>query len=132
MWARGIVEGVAVRHSLKTRSWEQAEQLKRDIEFGKHAEPVEINFALDTFLAEQTARSVSPATLRKLKPLIASLRTFCDANRITHIPQLDLNHVRLFRASWKDSPISAFSPRSGIILFWLEYPQARGFDRRLC
>jgi len=107
MWARGVVEGVAVRRSLKTRSWEHAEQLKREVEFGKRAEPVEINFALDAFLAEQTARSVSPATLRKLRPLIAGLRTFCDAHRLTHIPQLDLNHIRLFRASWKDSPISA-------------------------
>ncbi len=107
MWARGIVEGVAVRHSLKTRSWEHAEQLKRDTEFGKRAEPVEINFALDAFLAEQTARSVSRATTRKIKPLFTSLREFCATRRLTHIQQLDLNHVRLFRASWKDAPISA-------------------------
>jgi hypothetical protein len=45
MWARGIVEGAAVPHSLETRSWEHAEQLKREIEFGKRAEPVGIDFA---------------------------------------------------------------------------------------
>jgi len=107
MWARGILDGVAVRRALKTRSWEHAEELKREAEQGKRTEPVTIDFALDTFLAEQTARAVSRATERKIKPLIASLRTFCATHRLTLIPQLDLNHVRLFRSLWKDSPISA-------------------------
>jgi integrase/recombinase XerD len=107
MWTRGIVDGVAIRRSLKVRSWEKAEKLKRDLELGKSTEPVTVEFAIEAFLAEQTARAVSEATQRKIKPLMQGLREFCSTQGLTTLVQLDLSHVRLFRASWKDSPISA-------------------------
>ena len=107
MWGRGIVEGVPVRQSLKTRSWEKAEQTKREMEDGKAVDPPSIEFALDTFMTEQTARAVSEATQRKLKPLVASLKLFCAAHGLMSIQQLDLQQTRLYRSTWKDSPISA-------------------------
>ncbi len=39
--------------------------------------------------------------------LTAAPAKFCDGENIGNIPQLDIGRVRQFRASWKDSPISA-------------------------
>lgn len=107
VWVEGVLDGSYRRHSLKTSSWERAEQIRRELERGRSAEPVTIEFALSAFLDDQKARSISEGTQRKIKPLIATLRTFCAESRLTTLPELDLNHVRRFRAAWKDSPISA-------------------------
>jgi hypothetical protein len=107
MWCRGSLDGGPLRKSLRTRSWERAEEIKRRIEAGKPARVPTIDEALDAFLAEQVARAISVATQRKLKPLVASLKAFCVSHGLTHLNELDLDHTRLFRLTWKDSPISA-------------------------
>ena len=41
MWLRGANEGINRKQSHKTRSWERAEALKREIEQGKPKNPVQ-------------------------------------------------------------------------------------------
>jgi integrase/recombinase XerD len=108
VWAEGTVEGIYMRRSLKTGSWKRAEELKRSLLEGNAPTKLpSIELALDTFMAEQKARGVSEATQRKIGPLASTLRAFCTSHCLTKLAELDLNHLRLFRASWKDSPISA-------------------------
>lgn len=107
MWVEGMLDGVYRRESLKVSSWEKAEQIRREMEEGKKQKPVPIAEAIEIFLAEQTARALTESTLRKLRTLTASLSRFCQDKTIQTITQLDIGRVRQFRASWKDSPISA-------------------------
>jgi integrase/recombinase XerD len=107
VWVEGIVNGVYHRHSLKVSSWEQAEQIRRQMEEGRPAAEPSIDSSLDAFLAEQKSRALSLATQRKLKVLATSLRSFCVERGLTRLHQLDLERTREFRNSWKDSAISA-------------------------
>jgi len=107
VWVEGIVKGVYLRQSLKVSSWEQAEQIRRQMEEGRPAAAPSIDSALDTFLAEQKSRALSPATQRKHNVLAKSLRLFSAEHGLTRLHQLDLERTREFRNSWKDSPISA-------------------------
>ncbi|HEY6392318.1 MAG TPA: hypothetical protein VIX89_13620, partial [Bryobacteraceae bacterium] len=59
------MNGVYHRQSLKVASWEQAEQIRRQMEEGRPAAAPSIDSALDAFLAEQKARALAPATQRK-------------------------------------------------------------------
>ena len=93
--------------SLKISSWEKAEQIRREMEEGKGVRHVPISEAIETFIAEQKARALTESTLRKLRTLTAALAGFCEAKSIVNISQLNIDRVRQFRASWKDSSISA-------------------------
>jgi integrase len=107
MWAEGVIDGVYYRQSLKVSSWEKAEQIRREMEEGRKAEPVTVLHAIETFLAEQQARALAESTLRKLTSFSTSLAEFCKDNTIEKITQLDIARVRKFRITWKDGPISA-------------------------
>ncbi|HEY3740126.1 MAG TPA: tyrosine-type recombinase/integrase [Bryobacteraceae bacterium] len=107
MWVEGMLDGVYRRESLKVSSWEKAEQIRREMEEGKGVKHVPISEAIETFLAEQQARALTESTLRKLRTLAAALSDFCKSKNIANISQLNIDRVRQFRVSWKDSPISA-------------------------
>lgn len=107
MWIEGMVDGVYRRKSLKISSWEKAEQIRREMEEGKGVKHIPISEAIEIFLAEQKARALTESTLRKLRTLTSALADFCEAKNIINISQLNIDQVRQFRVSWKDSPISA-------------------------
>src|SRR5665213_313759 len=107
MWVEGMLDGVYRRESLKVSSWEKAEQIRREMEEGKTVKHVSVTEAIEIFLADQKARALADSTMRKLKPLTAAFQKFCLENHVEKISQVDIARVRLFRASWKDSPISA-------------------------
>jgi integrase/recombinase XerD len=77
VWCDGTVEGRHVRRSLKTRSWERAEQIKREIENGTEPEQsVTFKHAADAFLADGAARHLHPSTARKYRLLCDRLCAF--------------------------------------------------------
>jgi integrase/recombinase XerD len=107
MWIEGMLDGVYRRESLKISSWEKAEQIRREMEEGKGVKHVPISEAIETFLAEQQARALTESTLRKLRTLTTSFKEFSAERNIVNISQASIEQARKFRASWKDSPISA-------------------------
>ncbi len=63
------MESKYIRRSLKTRSWERAEELKREIERGaepqKQEDAVTVEFAIDAFVADGIARNLNHNTIAK-------------------------------------------------------------------
>jgi integrase/recombinase XerD len=69
IWCEGTIEGTYTRRSLKTRSWERATELAREIEDGTDQEPeITVEEAVALFIADCEARNLQPPTIRKSKP----------------------------------------------------------------
>jgi hypothetical protein len=72
-WIEGTVEGKYYRKSLKTRSWERASKLARDLEEGK-AHSVTIEEASASFLRDAEARGLRPPSIYKYQLLLKQLK----------------------------------------------------------
>ena len=110
LWATNTLDGNPYRRSLKTRSWERAEQIKRDIEDGKKEvvpfptiEEAIIKFTADA----QHGRKLTAGTLKKYRVMFDQLKAFAKEARVTKLENMDVNFAREFRATWKDGAISS-------------------------
>ncbi len=84
---------------MKTRSWERAEKIKREIENGTIAQKqIGLSQALDAFIADCEARNLSQATLRKYSYLCSRLREFSAASQCRHLGDFTTESVRAFRS----------------------------------
>jgi len=110
VWCEGTVEGDYIRRSLKTRSWERGEELKREIEGGKNEEetkPISLQEALQKFVAECEARNLNPSTLRKYRTLTSSLKRWCADQGLAYLEDVATETVRGFRATRELAPRTA-------------------------
>jgi integrase/recombinase XerD len=110
LWATGTIESKPYRRSLKTRSFERAEQLKREIENGsKPDQPksITIKDALAAFIKDCETRNLSRNTLRKYRTLESTLNTFGQDQAILRCSDLNPDSLRDFRSSRHLAPITA-------------------------
>jgi integrase/recombinase XerD len=113
LWAKGTLEGEPYQKSLKTRSFERAQQLVREIEEGK--KPIAdkpkiptIEEAVTKFMADaEHGRKLTAGTLKKYRVLLDQLKKFSKDRHATKLASLDVDFAREFRASWKDGAISS-------------------------
>lgn len=104
LWAKGTLEGKPYQKTLKTRSWERAQQLVRKIEngdFEKQQIRISIDQAVQKFLEDAGARNLNKGTLAKYKTLGGRIKDFTKINGVGTIDEFSPNKVRDFRASWK-------------------------------
>jgi integrase len=100
LWATGTLESKPYRRSLKTRSFERAEQLKREIENGNKPEQtkiITIEYALKAFTKDCESRNLCISTLRKYESLQANLLAFAGRRHLSGIGQLDAQLIREYR-----------------------------------
>jgi len=105
VWCEGVVESTYIRRSLKTRSWERAAELVREIEDGKKNN-LTFKRASELFIADCESRKLQPSTLGKLKLLQSALQEFADSKGKKFLHQLDPVSVREFRAGWKEGALT--------------------------
>jgi len=122
-----------VRESLGIRSWEAAQVKVRDLEaqslFPEEVEtaPVTVEQAIAMFLRDAKARQISDVWYGKLRyTLETQLAQFATNHGLHYIPEIGLEHLREFRAGWKDSPISAVKRLERIRSFF-RFCQASGW-----
>ncbi len=116
MWIEGVHDSRYHRHSLKTASWEAAEQIKREMERGEdNAPPVAICEAKKAFLEHLRQKRVSAATVRKFEILLDKLQAF------THnapLPAIDTPVVERFRNTWTWSALTTAKYIERLRRFW--------------
>jgi integrase/recombinase XerD len=108
LWATGTLEGQHYRKSLKTRSFERAEQLKRNIENGKQPDQpksITIKDALAAFIKDCEQRNLTPKTLSKYRSLQSRLILFVSEDDA--LRNFVSERVRDFRSTWKLAPLTA-------------------------
>lgn len=107
MWCEGVVESKYIRRSLKTRSWERANELKQQLEDGKHeTQQTTIEAALQAFIADCAARNLNERTFKKYKLLAARLQDFAANRGIGTLPQFTHEQARAFRESWEGAALT--------------------------
>ena len=105
LWAKGTIEGEPYQKSLKTRSFERAQQIVRDIEDGgKAINQITIKDATEKFLADCQARNLKPNTIAKYRRLATGLQEFAAEIGVSDLRSLTQDQVRDFRQSWKLAP----------------------------
>jgi integrase/recombinase XerD len=111
LWADGLGGADDLRRSLGTRDWEQAQKNVHKWESEQRApkrdEPVTVATACEQIVADATARGLRPDTIAKYKLLKRELVEFADARKIATFADFDLGALTAFRASWKNSNLSA-------------------------
>jgi integrase/recombinase XerD len=111
-------QGKAHRQSAKTRVWEeatlkaQAIQLRhRQAELGekpKKHDPVTVEKAIALYLADKRAQQLREVTIKKLETIFEKqLLSWCNANSIHFLVDLDLAHLREWRGTWNDGPLAS-------------------------
>ena len=111
-----------LRKSANTRSWEAAEDLKRDIQDwldpvkselrrlkeGAHSKRTTLNDAIDLFLADAAKRSLKPETLRKLQKIFGKqLRSWAVENDLTYLDDCTTSTLTRWRNTWTIGPLTS-------------------------
>jgi site-specific recombinase XerD len=96
------------RRAANTRSWAEAEELKRKLEDELAGRvPVEektgklIEEAITVFLQEKTSQGVGPDSLNKYKRLLKRLRTYCESKKIYRVEGITREVITGHCAAWE-------------------------------
>src|SRR5277367_1652374 len=108
LWATGTFDGNPYRKSLKTRSFERAQQIVREMEDGKQKREapkiVTIKHALDAFLADCESRKLNKSTVSKYRLLRTLLLGYANGRNVSDIRDFGREHALDFRNTWVGSP----------------------------
>ena len=111
LWATGSLDGLPYRKTLKTRSFERAQQLVRDLENGNQKEEKQkartITAALAEFAMDCEQRNLARPTLKKLQFLSRCLAKFAEERGVVLLADLSSEIVRAFRSTRRVAPRTA-------------------------
>ncbi len=115
-WVRGVLpNGLALRESAKTRSWEQAERFARKME--ADADPTRadqpqvrratLQDAVRMFLEDEEARGLEESSRKKSRTLLErQFVPFCEARKFIYIDRLLPIDLTEFRATWNNGEVT--------------------------
>ncbi len=110
---QGTLAGDRIRRSLDLTSWEAASALVRDWEVAgeigqTRSETPDLSVAVTRFLADARARKLSEETVRKYENLLSKrFLPWCEHEGIRRPTRVDVDAVRMFRATWDDGALYA-------------------------
>ena len=113
IWVDGFLNGEEIpRKSLKTRNWDEAQEIVRRWETdGRQPAPEKplttVPQACDKFISDAEARGLREPTLYKYRLLFGQLRTFATTFGIKFVCEFDLDSLRRFRETWPNRNIAA-------------------------
>jgi integrase len=106
IWIDGTLRGKEIRESLKTRNWDEAQELARTRQLApgdnmkKENEPVRLAVGTAEFLADMKRRGLVHATIRKYELLFRQIQSFADAKGLRYVREFDLVVLREFCNTW--------------------------------
>jgi integrase len=107
MWVRGVLNNKPVKESLKTRSWERAQQIIDSWESQGKPPEIAVDEAFAKFIADCESRNLNPSTLRKYCDLTKNLQRHFDSRGVTCLSAISPDTLRDFRIARKLSPRTA-------------------------
>jgi integrase/recombinase XerD len=130
-------DGKLFRKTARTTKWDAAYELARRVEKqlqgnGNGTQPnpsysTTIAHAVNSYLADKRAQQLSPDTLKKLERIFKKqLLSWCEAHEVINIEKLDLTKLREWRATWKDSALSAKKKQERVVGFF-HFCQSEGW-----
>ena len=111
IWADGILGGLEIRRSMRTRDWTRA---NRDVQKWEAAErmseqgaPVSLADAWTSLIVDLEARKLSSETIRKYKLVKTRMTAFATDKGLSLLADFDVDTLSRFRSTWKDGPRTA-------------------------
>jgi integrase len=104
LWFKGTLFGKPYQKSAKTRNWEAAEKIRRQLEAGQQIalpNSVTLKEASERFIADLQAQNRANDTIRKYRLLFSQIEKL-GANR--PITEFNFDVLTQFRSVWKESP----------------------------
>jgi integrase/recombinase XerD len=107
------------QHRLKagTRSWAEAEQVKRDLEdqlAGRKFEPTtdarDLQGSIEVFIKDKKVQAVTPGVIATYTLQLRRLREFCEASRVFTVQGISRELITGFCAMWELGEAAELSP----------------------
>ncbi len=133
-WIRGVVDGITVRQSANTRSWEKAEEkcriLERDADDAARArragetpkvkqEPAKVAAAVARFLASKRNQNLAESTLDKLTTIFEKqFLGWATSAGLCYLGELTTAHLEAFRDTWRDGALAKKKKQERLIGFF--------------
>jgi len=133
-WVRGILNGSPVRETARTRSWEKAEDKRRQIEEAadeqassirvgepppRAPELVTVQNAVKKFLASKRTENLADSTLDKLTTIFEKqFLGWSNSAGFTHIMEITTADLEGFRDTWTDGPLAKKKKQERLIGFF--------------
>ncbi|HEY1218764.1 MAG: site-specific integrase [Bryobacteraceae bacterium] len=132
LWADGTLEGKPYRKSLKTRSFERAQELIREIEDGRKPEVpvVTLKRAADTFSDDLQAQNRAADTVRKYRLLFKQLGEFADRRGLSAITAFTFDVLVQFRSSWTEKGTATRSKKLDRLKAFFRFAHDAGWISR--
>jgi integrase/recombinase XerD len=133
-WVNGILgsDGPFIRKSAKTRSWEKAEEFKRQLEVEHEAtqngevgdaivatEPISMKDAIDRFLKTKRNENLAESTLDKLKTIFEKqFLSWTHSAKLENLEDIATADLEEFRDTWEDGPLAKKKKQERLIGFF--------------
>src|SRR5215472_16187174 len=133
-WINGILgsDGPFIRRSAKTRSWEKAEDLKRELEAEYESkqngdrgavpatsEKVSVKDAVMRFLKSKRNENLADSTIDKLKTIFEKqFLSWATESRLKNLEDITTADVEAFRDTWEDGPLAKKKKQERLIGFF--------------
>lgn len=108
IWVDGNFGNQEIRKSLGLRDWQKAQDLVREWEANGQPgaqqcepEPITLEQAWQSFLADLEARNLHASTVRKYRLLCRRMSVFASQHGLRILKQFDMAMLSEFRAGWK-------------------------------
>src|SRR5262249_23008555 len=110
LWAKGTFEARPYQKSLKTASFDRAEQIVRDLESGgrKQEEPKggTIEDAGAAYIKNCENRHLSPRTIRKYRTMGTRFQNYSSLHSLRTLRQWTQERADDFRGTWKGNGVT--------------------------
>lgn len=127
IYVDGRLQGNRVNRRIKTRDWQKANEIVRDMEADgtpmvetEKPAGVPVGRAVQVFIADLEKQGLMPGSIKKYKVLLSNTRPpekidvyspslveFCKGNGIQFTNEIDLESLVRLRGEWKDAPLSS-------------------------
>ena len=128
-WIRGVLSGSTIRQTADTRSWEKAEDKRRQLEEeaeqraaairtgeapSRTSEPISVKDAVKRFLASKRNENLAESTLDKLTTIFQKqFSHWASSAGFQHLADITTADLEAFRDTWTDGPLAKKKNRNG-------------------
>ena len=133
-WIRGVLDGSTIRQTADTRSWEKAEDKRRQLEEeaeqraaairdgeapSRTSEPITVKDAVKRFLASKRNENLADSTLDKLKTIFEKqFLAWATSAGFKHLAEITTADLEAFRDTWTDGPLAKKKKQERLIGFF--------------
>src|SRR5664280_1823399 len=115
------IAGQDKRISAKTRSWEQAERVARELCGENNSAPAgrTVSQSVQSYLDDKQQQSLSRNWEGKITRELRSLEAWCNRKAVVMLAELKLEHLEQYRKEWSGAPITRRKRQERLRSFFL-------------